>query len=107
MLPEPRGAAAPRERRAAAALEDWIVTRTTVSAAQLYTLLDAEFQKIRPRGRCGCRVPIPYWRPPPDDVSANWHIGTPPQCPNGCHLVIAELLARMWTRYDMERERQN
>lgn len=96
-----------RERRATAALEDWIVTRTTVSAAQLYTLLDAEFRKLRPPGRCRCRVPIPYWRSPPDDVSANWHIATPAQCPNGCHLVIAELVARMWTQYDMEPERQN
>ncbi len=84
-----------------------IVTRTTVSAAQLYTLLDAEFRRLRPAACRSCRVPIPYWRAPPDDVSANWHIGTPAQCPNGCHLVIAELLARMWTRYDMEPERQN
>ena len=83
------------------------MTRTTVSAAQLYTLLDAEFRKLRP-GTCrSCRVPIPYWRVPPDDVSANWHIGTPAQCAHGCHLVIAELLARMWTQYDMEPERQN
>jgi hypothetical protein len=52
-------------------------------------------------------VPIPYWRPSPDDVSANWHIGTPIECPHGCHLVIAELLARMWTRFDMSPERQN
>ncbi len=88
-------------------LEDWIVTRTTVSAAQLYTLLDAEFRKLRPSGCRACRVPIPYWREPPDDVSANWHIGTPGRCPSGCHLVIAELLARMWTFYDMEPERQN
>jgi hypothetical protein len=52
-------------------------------------------------------MPIPYWRSPPDDVSANWHIGTPPQCPHGCHLVAVELLARMWTLYDMEPETKN
>lgn len=83
------------------------MTRTTVSSAQLYTLLDAEFRKLRPAACRRCRMPIPYWRAPPDDVSANWHIGTPPQCPHGCHLVIVELLARMWTLYDMEPERQN
>jgi hypothetical protein len=83
------------------------VSRTTVSAAQLYTLLDAEFRKLRPAACRRCRVPIPYWRAPPDEVSANWHIGTPPECPQGCHLVIVELLARMWTLYDMEPERQN
>jgi len=52
-------------------------------------------------------MPIPYWRPPPDDVSANWHIGTPVECAQGCHLVIAELLARMWTLYDMAPETRN
>jgi len=101
MLPEGR------ERPARGALEAQIVTRTTVTAAELYTILDAEFKKLRRPGRCRCRVPIPYWRTPPDDVSANWHIGAPPECPNGCHLVIAELLARMWTQYDMQPERQN
>jgi len=83
------------------------VIRTTVTAAQLFALLDAEFRRLRPSDCRSCRVPLPYWREPPDEVSANWHIGTPAQCPNGCHLVIAELLARMWTQYDVERERQN
>jgi hypothetical protein len=83
------------------------VTRTTVSSAQLYTILDAEFRKLRPAACRRCRMPIPYWRPPPDDVSANWHIGTPVECAQGCHLVIAELLARMWTLYDMAPETRN
>ena len=81
--------------------------RTTITAAQLYTILDAEFRKLRPRACKRCRMPMPYWREPPDDVSANWHIGTPADCPERCHLVIAELLARMWTLYDMQPERQN
>ena len=81
--------------------------RTTVSAAQLYTLLDAEFRKLRPAACRTCRMPMPYWRTPPDEVSANWHIGTPSPCRHGCHLVIAELLARMWTFYDMRPEREN
>jgi hypothetical protein len=90
------------------ALEALIVTtRTTVSAAQLYTLLDAEFRRLRPATCHTCRMPMPYGRTPPDDVSANWHIGTPPECPHRCHVVIAELLARMWTLYDMCPERQN
>jgi hypothetical protein len=81
------------------------VSRTTITSTQLYTILDQEFRKIRGKRCTSCRMPIPYWRRPPDDVSANWALGTPPECPNGCHLVIAELLARMWSRYDMEPER--
>ncbi len=77
------------------------VTRTTITAAELYVILDHEFRRLRPRECTRCRMPIPYGRPPPDDVSANWQIGAPEECPHGCHLVVAELLARMWTRYDM------
>ena len=79
--------------------------RQTLSAAQLYGVLDREFKKLRPRECRNCRVPLPFWRRPPDDVSANWNIGTPSECPQGCHLVIAELLTRLWSRYDMEPER--
>jgi hypothetical protein len=76
--------------------------RTTLSGAQLYAILDREFKQLRPTACTRCRVPLPYWRQPPDDVSANWHIGQPTNCPHGCHLVVAELLARLWTRYDIE-----
>ena len=79
--------------------------RTTISAAQLYVILDHDFRKLKPDRCLRCRAPLPYFRKPPDDVSANWNIGTPPECPNRCHLVIAELLARLWTRYDIEPER--
>ncbi len=83
------------------------MTRTTISAVELYTILDAEFRKLRSASCHRCRVPMPYWRSPPDDVSANWHIGTPVECPHGCHLVIAELLVRTWSRYDIRPEAKN
>jgi len=83
------------------------VTRTTLTAAQLYAFMEAEFSRLKPRGCRRCRFPIPYWRTPPDDVSANWDIGRPPECPHGCHLVVAELVTRTWTRYDLLPERQN
>ena len=82
------------------------MARTTISSAHLYAILDREFKSLSTN--CGrCRVPLPYYRPPPDDVSANWHIGTPSECPAGCHVVIAELLARLWTRYDIAPEVKN
>lgn len=81
------------------------MSRTTISAAQLYGVLDREFKKLQPKECRGCRVPLPFWRRPPDDVSANWNIGAPSECPEGCHLVIAELLTRLWSRYDIEPER--
>lgn len=77
--------------------------RTTVPVAQLYAILDREFKRARPADCKECAVPLPYWQRPPDDVSANWFIGTPSECRHGCHLLIAELLADLWTRYDLDR----
>jgi hypothetical protein len=81
------------------------VSRKTISSAQLYAILDREFKALRRKECTDCRIPLPYWRRPPDEVSANWAIGTPSQCPRGCHLVIAELLTKLWTQYDIEPER--
>ena len=81
------------------------MSRSTIPAAQLYGLLDREFKKLQPKACRNCRVPLPFWRRPPDDVSANWNIGTPTDCPEGCHVVIAEMLTRLWSRYDIEPER--
>ena len=80
------------------------MARTTLSSAQLYAILDGEFRKLRSPACKRCTMPLPYWRRPPDDVSANWHIGQPIECPHGCHLVVAELLTRLWTRYDIEQQ---
>jgi hypothetical protein len=81
------------------------VARKTISAALLYAQLDREFKRLRPKECKRCNMPLPYFRSPPDEVSANWAIGTPPECPQRCHLIIAELLAKLWTQYDIEPER--
>jgi hypothetical protein len=85
-------------------MKEAVTTRTTISSAQLYAILDTEWKKLRPRGCKNCKIPLPYWRAPPDDVSANWAIGTPTNCEHGCHMVIAELLTRLWTKYDIEKQ---
>ena len=78
------------------------MAREKLSAAKLYALLDREFKKVRSR-ECGdCRMPLPFFHAPADEYTANWHIGTPFHCPRGCHLAIAEVLAKTWTRYDLE-----
>ncbi len=75
--------------------------RRTITTAQLYAVLESEFRRRKPAACATCSVPLPYWRRAPDDVSANWVIGSPRECPHGCHLVIAELLAQLWTKYDV------
>ena len=79
------------------------MSRKRLVASQLYAVLDREFKRRRSGECASCTVPLPYYKRPADDVSANWFIGTPTTCPHGCHLVIAELLAELWTRYDIDR----
>ena len=76
--------------------------REAIPAASLYALLDTEFRQVRNPACANCRMPLPFYRAPADEFTANWHIGTPKHCSRGCHLKIAEILARMWTRYDLK-----
>jgi len=77
------------------------VARTTLSTAQLYAVLDREFRSRKPAACTACSVPLPYWCPAPDEVSANWMIGTPRVCQHRCHILIAELVTLLWSRYDL------
>ena len=76
--------------------------RQTLSAAHLYALFDREFQRRKPARCTACRTPIPFYKRPADDVSANWDIGTPSVCPFNCRIALVEVLAEMWSRYDLE-----
>jgi hypothetical protein len=92
----PRLAALPRRKAHTAP-----VMRTKVSAGQLYALLSAEFAAKRPVGCDECRIPLPYRIDRPDTVSANWRLGTPRQCPHKCHILMAEISATFWPRFDL------
>jgi hypothetical protein len=78
------------------------MARETLPPAKLYAVLEREFRVRRPAQCTSCHVPLPYWTAAPDEVSANWRFGTPSHCPHGCHLMIAELLTEMWSRYDID-----
>jgi len=78
------------------------MARARVSAAKLYAVLDREFRALRPPACEACRIPLPYWHEAPDEVSANWSFGTPVACEHGCHVIMAELLAKLWTAYEVD-----
>ena len=63
-------------------------------------MLGQEF-RIRQGDRCICRMPLPFVIERPDEVSANWRIGTPTECKNGCDSMIAEIVAAFWPLFDM------
>ena len=76
--------------------------REAISAPKLYAILDREFRLVRDPACTNCRMPLPFYRHPADEFDANWHIGMPKRCERGCYLKIAEILARLWTRYDLK-----
>ena len=51
--------------------------RHTLTPGALYTLLNSEWAKVRPAECQSCQMPLPYPVERPDEVSANWRIGTP------------------------------
>ncbi|HZZ93027.1 MAG TPA: hypothetical protein VFE23_10715 [Usitatibacter sp.] len=73
--------------------------KQTIAAHELYAKLDRAF-RARPMDEfLSCRVPLPFFREPPDGASAN--IGSFAACPKNCHAVIAEILVEMWAKYDL------
>jgi hypothetical protein len=81
--------------------KDALLARKTITLGGLYAILDAELAKIHPRTCPRCRMPLPYRVERPDDVSANWRIGTPAPCVHGCDVLIAEIATRLWPEYDL------
>lgn len=77
------------------------MTRSLVSPGKLYTLMNDELKRLRPHPCSMCRMPLPFPVMRPDEVSANWRIGTPAPCMHGCDGVIAEIAARYWPLYDL------
>ena len=75
--------------------------REPISPSALYALLFQELELSRPVGCADCRMPLPFPIEPPDEVSANWRIGTPAPCGFGCDAVIAEIMAGLWPQYDL------
>jgi hypothetical protein len=75
--------------------------RSTLTPGRLYALLSWEYKKARPARCTSCRSPFPCLVKRPDDASANWYVDAFPECRYGCHAVIAEIIARLWGKYDL------
>ena len=74
--------------------------RLPLTPGALYKLLNDELRAKR-KTSCQCRMPLPFLIERPDEVSANWRIGTPAQCVQGCDALIGEVAAALWPCYDL------
>ena len=78
------------------------VRRTAVTPSELYTILEREFKNSRGATCRTCKMPLPYRIARANTEAANWLIGTPDQCAQGCHNVIAEIAVKLMAKYDLE-----
>lgn len=74
--------------------------RKRMTPGALYALLNNELHAMRP-APCSCRMPLPFLVERPDEVSANWQIGTTSPCVNGCDVLISEIVARQLPFFDL------
>ena len=79
-----------------------VVRRTRVTPSELYAILDREFKQLRSTTCKSCKMPLPYRITRANSEAANWLIGTPDQCKQGCHNIIAEIAVRLMAKYDLE-----
>ncbi len=82
-------------------LDTSLMKRQEISAADLYVLLNREFQR-RKRGACeACQVQPPF-RIDRTDGGANWEIVPPRDCGCDCAHVIEEVVNELASRYDLK-----
>lgn len=72
-----------------------------LSPGRIFTMLKSAYEAKRPPECRKCKIPLPYAVARPDEVSANWRIGTPAECPHRCDALIAEIALDLASRYDM------
>jgi len=79
------------------------MARQQVSLEQLFSILDGEYGKARPALCRACVTPLPMRCVPADEVSANWFVVNPVQCPQNCNVLLAEIVTRLMSLYELGR----
>lgn len=77
------------------------VERRAVTLEDLYAILEREFGLARPVSCTSCVTPLPIRRAPSDAVSTNWFIVEPADCPHRCRVVLAEVVTRLMSEYEL------
>jgi hypothetical protein len=78
------------------------MARKAVSLETLFAIVDREFQKVRPPQCRRCVTPLPFRKSKPDEVSANWSIVEPEECPDNCRVLFAEVVTRLTSEFELE-----
>ncbi|QJR10999.1 hypothetical protein DSM104443_02069 [Usitatibacter rugosus] len=79
------------------------MSRQQVSFEKLFSILDQAYGKARPALCRACVTPLPMRCVPADEVSANWFVVNPVQCPHNCNVVLAEIVTQLMSEYELGR----
>jgi hypothetical protein len=75
--------------------------RTTLSAGELYVILDREFRLRQSRECSTCYILLPY-RVDQTNGNSNWEIVLPPPCPFGCSEILEQLVEKYSDMYKLD-----
>ena len=78
--------------------------RRTISAGELYVMLDREFRLRQSRQCKSCYILLPYRIDQRDEGEANWEIVLPPDCPFECARVMEEIVDEYSLVYNLAPE---
>jgi hypothetical protein len=83
---------------------DWttMTTRTAMTAADLFVLLDREFRRRKARDCKTCFVQLPYRVDMLEGGSTNWEVVVPLNCAMGCDAMLEEIVAELQERYELQ-----
>ena len=74
---------------------------TSISAGELYVILDREFRMRHSRECKSCYILLPYRVDSREDGDGNWEIIIPPDCPYGCSAILEELVESYSNVYEL------
>jgi hypothetical protein len=72
--------------------------KESVTAEELYVLLDREFRRRASRECRVCYIQLPY-RVDPANEGPNWEVLMPPGCERGCTDVMEEIICALRERF--------
>jgi hypothetical protein len=76
------------------------MTQPTVSATELFRIVDQEFSRLRPAACMSCRTPPPVRKLLP--IGANWQLSAARPCDLGCRGVLQQIEARLCHEFRLE-----
>ena len=76
-------------------------TRTNITPANLYVLLNREFIRRQSKRCQACVVPLPFRVDRHEPQAPNWEIFFPPDCGGECGDLMQELVAEYQAHYEL------